>query len=118
MIKIAIFMTLAGIVHVLKEIPHIWAHNFKYECRFKWMNNSRWFTDSSPRSNRTWYNIIFADAYHFFSNFIKLFISIVVVVVWYFNITIYIKPDIYNLLALLCWSVSRYLTFHLFIKEI
>jgi len=115
---IAIYFTLAGISHLLKEIPHIWAHNFKYECRFKWMNNSKWFTDSSPRSNRTWYNVIFADAYHFFSNFIKLFVSCVIMITYLLDIPIYIEPDIYNLLSLLCWPVSRYLTFKLFIREV
>ena len=117
MIEIAVFMTLAGMVHVLKEMSHIWGKSTTRAMRFDWMYND-WWLSSSPRRGRTWYNVIFADSYHTFANFIKLFMAVVICVTWYLDIPIYIAPDIYNLFALLCWPVSRYLTFKLFIKKV
>jgi len=37
---------------------------------------TKWWMDSSPRENRTWWNVIFADAYHFFNNFPDMYLVV------------------------------------------
>jgi len=54
--------------YTLREIPHIWSKSSTYRLKLSWMQNSKWWTDASPRENRSMYNVIFADAYHFFGN--------------------------------------------------
>lgn len=68
-----IFYILAiwAIVYRLREVPHIWSKSTTYRLRWKWMARSKWWTDSSPKSN--WLTDIlgintFNDAYHFFAN--------------------------------------------------
>ena len=63
-----ILLFLFGVFRRLGEVPHIWGNSTIYKLRYYWMAGSLWWRSAYPRQNRTWYNVIFADAYHFFSN--------------------------------------------------
>jgi len=123
--ELIIFFTVTGIIHVLAEIPHVWANNWSYDLRFRWMRNSKWMTDSSPRENRTYLNVIFADSYHTFANFIKLIAASYVIastlISFYHPIIFHLKMDFTNYylgLTPLFWPLSRWLTFKLLIVKI
>lgn len=100
-----IYICVAAICYTFREIPHIWSKSTTYTMRFKL---GRWWTDASPRPGRTWYNVIFADAYHFFGNLPRIIITLIVL---YYNGLSYFS------IALVLWFCFRTLPLNLLVTK-
>lgn len=77
-----------GICYRLGEIPVIWGKSNTHPLRFKWMQNSKWWTSHSPSGSflREFFATpIFDDAYHFFHQLYRIVGSVVagIYYAWY-----------------------------------
>jgi len=111
----------SAICYRLREIPHIWSKSANYRLRYKWMLESRWFTNSSPRSDSWFRNLTglntFDDAYHFFGNLPRIFLGNIIGFE-YGAAHGWFPGMIYGLIAYFLWWVGSEVTMYIFvIKE-
>ncbi len=108
-----VWFPVAVIAYTFREIPHIWSVSTTFRMRIKWMENSRWWTDASPRSD-SWIKHLtglnlFDDAYHFFGNLPRIFLAAVIWVSISWSLAI---------AAMLLWGMIRLIIIKTLIKEI
>ncbi len=107
------WLYLAVVSYTLCEIPHIWSKSTTYKLKMNWMAQSKWWTDSSPRSDSWFKNLIglnmFDYAYHFFGNLPRIVLSLILIFLVQWEL---------GLATFFVWWVGRDLTFNIFIKKV
>jgi len=103
---------LAVASYTLREIPHIWSKATEYKLKLKWMAESKWWTDASPRSDSWFKNLTglntFDDAYHFFGNLPRIVLSILLAIMvnW-----------LVGLITFFFWWIGREITLHIILEK-